>query len=145
LPLPSNQPPVPIHQTYSTADPSSIQTHTVAQVDESYGTDGYDYGEYGDDEMYDGTLMDNNAAVDNNKGTVNPREVESFIVHERGNYICSLCGKHFVQNKSNCKRHILIVHCESGPAVCPECNRVYRTDQSMKAHMRHSHGICQTK
>ena len=68
LPLPSNQPPVPIHQTYSTADPSSIQTHTVAQVDESYGTDGYDYGEYGDDEMYDGTLMDNNAAVDNNKG-----------------------------------------------------------------------------
>jgi len=104
LPLPSNPPPVPMQQTYSAADPSSIQTHTVAQVDESYGTDGYDYGEYGDDEMYDGTLMDNNVAVDSNKG------IESMIdLLGPSEFKCLVCGVLF-KKRFNCIRHVKTIH-----------------------------------
>jgi len=149
-PLPTpHQPMAAMSQVYQPqTDPTTHtmhQTNTVAQIDESYGEDGYDYGGYGEEDPYEGAMMDTSAGGDQNKGGLNPADVESFIIFEGGNYCCVLCGKHFVQNKSNCKRHILIVHCESGPATCPQCHKIYRTDQSMKAHMRQTHGICQTK
>jgi len=145
LPTPP-QPMAAMSQVYQQQpDHSMHQTNTVAQIDDSYGDDGYDYGGYGEEDPYEGAMMESGAGGDQNKEVVNPADVESFIIFEGGNYCCALCGKHFVQNKSNCKRHILIVHCESGPVTCPQCLRSYRTDQSMKAHMRQAHGICQTK
>jgi len=133
---PSNQPPVPIHQTYSTADPSSIQTHTVAQVDESYGTDGYDYGEYGDDEMYDGTLMDNNAAVDNNKGYIDLDSMVSEI--GKGNFSCTQCGKSS-NSRKDLKRHITSKHIVCPPVRCPFCMKEYKNQPCLQAHISQSH------
>jgi len=151
-PLTPSQPLATMPQTYQPqptmpAHTTIHQGNTVAQMEESYGDDGYDYGGYEGEEGYEGGMMESGGAVgDQNKEIyVNPAQVESFIRFEEGSYFCSLCGKQFVQNKSNCKRHILIVHCEAGAATCPLCYKLYRTDQSMKAHMRQTHGICQTK
>eukprot|EP00092_Neocalanus_flemingeri_P036356 GFUD01039579.1.p1 GENE.GFUD01039579.1~~GFUD01039579.1.p1 ORF type:complete len:351 (-),score=74.05 GFUD01039579.1:311-1363(-) len=143
MPQPAYQPTIPSHtNTYqgNTGPQTTYQENTVAQMDESYGDDGYDYGGYEGEEGYEGG-MDNSGAE--NKGLyVNPAQVEDYIRFEAGTYYCTLCVKEFPQHKSNCKRHILLVHCEQPSfARCPQCNKTYRTEQSMKSHMRQTHGI----
>jgi len=129
---------IPQQQTYQPT--TTYQDNTVAQMDESYGDDGYDYGGY-EGEEYEGD--NGGAGGDQNKGLyVIPEQVEEYIRFEGGTFYCTLCSKSFPQHKSNCKRHILLVHSEpASVARCPQCNKTYRTEQSMKSHMRQTHGI----
>merc|ERR1711909_74841 len=81
------------------------QTNTVAQIDESYGEDGYDYGGYGEEDPYEGAMMDTSAGGDQNKG-FNISEVVEDLVNK---FVCTLCGVEF-KDKSNCRRHVKSVH-----------------------------------
>jgi hypothetical protein len=76
-PLPPAQPLATMPQTYQptmpTAHTNTIhQSNTVAQMDESYGDDGYDYGVYeGEEDGYEGAMMDASAGGgDQNKGRI---------------------------------------------------------------------------
>ena len=50
-------------------DHSMYQTNTVAQIDDSYGEDGYDYGWYGKEDPLEGAMMECGAGGDKNKGS----------------------------------------------------------------------------
>ena len=77
---------------------------------------------------------------------VNPAQVEEYIRFQEGSFICTICGKDFPQHKSNCKRHIILVHANPAEETkCPICHKTYRTEQSMKSHMRQTHGIYANK
>jgi len=138
-PLVTQQP----QEMYQPTHSSAYQDNTVAQLEESYGDDGYDYGGYEGDE-YGGA-----AGTDyQGKGhfNVSPSRVDEFIRLQDGNYNCTICGKDFPQHKSNCKRHIILVHTDQADeTTCPVCNKTYKTEQSMKSHMRQSHGIYRHK
>ena len=74
-PLPTpHQPMAAMSQVYQPqTDPTTHtmhQTNTVAQIDESYGEDGYDYGGYGEEDPYEGAMMDTSAGGDQNKGRI---------------------------------------------------------------------------
>jgi len=148
-PLPAN--PEPISQPlvtrssedmYQSSLSTPYQDNTVAQLEESYGDDEYDYGGYGEEE-YGGA-----AGTDQNKGlfNVSSSRVEECIRFQDGSYVCTICGKEFPQHKANCKRHIILVHTDQADETrCPVCNKTYKTEQSMKSHMRQSHGIYRHK
>ena len=72
---------------------------------------------------------------------ISPEQVELYMSNVGGIFTCELCGKRFPQNKSNCKRHILFLHTATSQADCPQCGKTYRTEQSMKSHMRQTHGV----
>jgi len=147
LPEP-NPPPQPLvtqqsQDMYQPTHTSAYQENTVAQLEESYGDDGYDYGGYEGDEYAGGAGIDNHGKGNFN---VSPSQVDEFIRFQDGNYICTICGKDFPQHKSNCKRHIILVHTDQADETsCPVCNKTYKTEQSMKSHMRQSHGIYRHK
>lgn len=74
--------------------------------------------------------------------SISPEQVDLYMRIEEDNiFICNLCEKRFPQNKSNCKRHVLLVHSEASSANCTLCGKTYRTEQSMKSHMRQTHGV----
>jgi len=151
-PIPVAEEPLPPPQPLVTQQPQNLyqpihttgyQDNTVAQVEETYGDDGYDYGGY-EGEEYEG--VDNSGAgADQSKGLyVNPAEVEGYIQKMdggRASCVCTLCGKDFIQ-KSDAKRHVIAKHSGIKQHIpCTMCGKTYRTEQSMKSHMRQTHGI----
>merc|ERR1712050_116860 len=91
LPTPP-QPMAAMSQVYQQQpDHSMHQTNTVAQIDDSYGDDGYDYGGYGEEDPYEGAMMESGAGGDQNKGP------SDYILESPAGkeFICQKCGKVF--------------------------------------------------
>jgi len=138
-PLPTpHQPMAAMSQVYQPqTDPTTHtmhQTNTVAQIDESYGEDGYDYGGYGEEDPYEGAMMDTSAGGDQNKDA--SQLVEAVYDNYQPNvekYRCTQCGKVF-SDKSNCRRHVKLVHFgEKEPQDhCPQCHKLM-----LKKHINH--------
>jgi len=129
----------PPHHSYG---PAQGQEGALAHMEEGAAyDDGYDYGGYEEEEGYEGGLV--GPGGEQNKGlhVISPEQVELYMSNAEGIFTCRLCGKQFPQNKSNCKRHILFVHTATSQAECLHCGKTYRTEQSMKSHMRQTHGV----
>jgi len=115
----------------------SHQGSTVAQVDDSYVEDGYDYGEYEGEEgaVVEYSSYQNTAAFIQGASQLCQK-------HDEKNYECLSCGKMF-SDQSNCKRHIRIKHLgEEKNATCPNCEKqVLKTDikRHMKKHCANKH------
>ena len=57
---------------------------------------------------------------------------------ESGNVRCTLCGK-ITNDRRNMRRHIE-THMEGLSYVCPSCNKVFRSNNSLQTHKRRFHG-----
>jgi len=137
-PIPPPQPLATMPQAYQPQPTHTQPIHqgnTVAQMDESYGDDGYDYGGYEGEEGYEGAMMDNSGAGgDQNKG---PSDLILENVSGK-EFICQECGKIF-NDRSNCRRHIKAVHLTEIPEKCPICGNVLKNKNSLSCHIRMYH------
>jgi len=116
------------------------QSGQLQQVDDGMGYDeeGYeDYGQYGAEGGYEGTLVD----ADGNKGG---GQEEAYLERVGENlFLCTLCQKQ-VPRKDNAKRHVRLKHlADHGPKrwTCEVCERNYKTNLSLDDHRRQAHGL----
>jgi len=108
-PIPPPQPLATMPQAYQPQPTHTQPIHqgnTVAQMDESYGDDGYDYGGYEGEEGYEGAMMDNSGAGgDQNKGSY-----DTMIgLLGPSQFSCLMCGLEF-KKRFNCMRHVKTIH-----------------------------------
>jgi len=158
-PLPTpHQPMAAMSQVYQPqTDPTTHtmhQTNTVAQIDESYGEDGYDYGGYGEEDPYEGAMMDTSAGGDQNKGSTfftNMEEMDNFIDENISSgtptgWVCCLCGRSAV-NRLDIKRHIESKHCGTPGFSCDVTGceaQLHKTRHSLATHKRLKHNITES-
>jgi len=149
-PLPTtHQPMAAMSQVYQPqTDPTTHtmhQTNTVAQIDESYGEDGYDYGGYGEEDPYEGAMMDTSAGGDQNKDigdlVVSLPATSVYPPVER--FQCSVCAKIFT-DKSNCRRHIKSTHFEEAQVTCSGCGKVFKNKRYARDHYTRCTGLIST-
>jgi len=141
LPTPP-QPMAAMSQVYQQQpDHSMHQTNTVAQIDDSYGDDGYDYGGYGEEDPYEGAMMESGAGGDQNKGFV----AEDYIEAKGdGKAQCCICWKEFIQ-KSDAKRHIMAKHSGLQQQIsCNLCGKAFKNKPSLGTHLRTVHNVYKT-
>lgn len=50
-------------------------------------------------------------------------------------YRCSLCGK-FAVNKSNMRKHMLVMHVRPTHQPCPYCTKVFRNKYYLNYHVK---------
>jgi len=116
----------------------SHQGSTVAQVDDSYVEDGYDYGEYEGEE----------GAVVEYSSYQNTGSLETSLSYdglncmiqeiEKGIFSCTECGKNS-RNKKDLKRHIASKHMEGDPVRCELCGKQYKHKPSLQVHISQKH------
>jgi len=116
----------------------------LQQVDDGMGYDeeGYeDYGQYGADGGYEGTLVD----ADGNKGLVVscPEDLKSYIVTGDGGVsLCGICHAFSHKSKYDVQNHIESRHFpNSFVYTCPTCQKNVST---RKALVRHSASCSKT-
>jgi len=115
----------------------------VASMVENYGEeDDYEYGGYSD---RGGEYEDYNGYVSGglDSGGIN-QESEGLIQHANGQYECTICGRGFPL-KITCRRHVQNVHSDNQRVLCHVCNKHMKNTDTLKAHLRTSHGIYQGK
>ncbi|XP_023339235.1 protein tramtrack, beta isoform isoform X13 [Eurytemora carolleeae] len=124
--------------------PSSNQQSLALTEEDDYGQDeSYDdYGQYGDG-SYDGQMMDPSMAggADGNKELdLDVEELDALIAanmyrDEVQGWICKFCGKSSKKN-SHIIAHIEAKHCRTRGFVCPTCDKVVKTRESLRHHTR---------
>jgi len=102
----------------------------VTNMEESFGDDGYDYGEYEGDgqDGYEGIGMDG-SIVDHNKDVVDTYAERI----ENGKYCCKLC-EFQARDKYNIRLHIERKHGLSSGYQCPFCKKCVKTKQDLSQH-----------
>jgi len=111
----------------------------LQQVDDGMGYDeeGYeDYGQYGADGGYEGTLVD----ADGNKGgsldLQSPEDFKKYIVRTDRGQTCSICHNFSHSSKSNVRKHIESRHFPNSFSYsCPNCATVVGTQMALDKHM----------
>jgi len=134
-PLVTQQP----QEMYQPTHSSAYQDNTVAQLEESYGDDGYDYGGYEGDEYggaagtdYQGKGFYSGAGADFHL-------LESMItVLENGLYVCTQCGKE-QKNKKDLKRHVARKHIQGPIVSCQFCEKEFKNQPSLQVHISQHH------
>jgi len=123
--------------------PTMVQGNTVAQVEESYGEDGYDYGGYEEEGGgYEVGMMDQSiGGPDHNKVISDVDDVDSFIqssssLLESGEWLCCLCQK-VVRNKGNLVQHIEVNHlARVARYPCTLCGDKFVTRRKLARHRK---------
>jgi len=124
------------HTTTSYQDNTHTTTsyNTVAQMEESYGDDGYDYGGY-EGEEYEGAT-----GSDQSK---DPSELLEVILDNSTNpcmekFRCVSCWKIF-SDKSNCRKHIKVLHfgVKERQDACPHCKKLM-LKKHISTHVKNS-------
>jgi len=109
----------------------------LQQVDDGMGYDeeGYeDYGQYGAEGGYEGTLVD----ADGNKGA--DKQLYDYIVKDGpGSHSCSLCGK-TSSDRSNLRKHVENIHFPGAFSyTCKYCNETQPTRNLLNLHISKLH------
>jgi len=112
----------------------------LQQVDDGMGYDeeGYeDYGQYGADGGYEGTLVD----ADGNKGShlgvlQSPEDFNQYVVAGERGPTCGICSAFSHHSKTNVKRHIESRHFpDSFLYSCPSCGVAKNTKTALDLHL----------
>jgi len=114
----------------------------LQQVDDGMGYDeeGYeDYGQYGAEGGYEGTLVD----ADGNKGGLSVEQEEYLQALPDNTFLCLFCQKQ-IPRKDNARRHVKLKHLdlEKGQStVCEICYKPFKNNLNLDDHKRRFHGI----
>jgi len=112
----------------------------LQQVDDGMGYDeeGYeDYGQYGAEGGYEGTLVD----ADGNKGSQlgvlqSPEDFNQYVVTGERGPTCGICRAFSHHSKTNVKRHIESKHFpDSFLYSCPSCGVAKNTKTALDLHL----------
>jgi len=112
----------------------------LQQVDDGMGYDeeGYeDYGQYGAEGGYEGTLVD----ADGNKGSQlgvlqSPEDFNQYVVTGERGPTCGICRAFSHHSKTNVKRHIESKHFpDSFLYSCPSCGMAKNTKTALDLHL----------
>jgi len=108
----------------------------LQQVDDGMGYDeeGYeDYGQYGAEGGYEGTLVD----ADGNKGVVqSPEDLKQYIVMGERGPSCGFCHTFSHHSKTNVLRHIESKHFPNAFLYqCTSCGVAKQTKTALERHM----------
>jgi len=113
------------------------QSGQLQQVDDGMGYDeeGYeDYGQYGAEGGYEGTLVD----ADGNKGKITkPEDFDKYIIPNQtaGGHSCSLCLQFTHVAKSNVRNHIESRHFPNSFVYnCEHCGHNLGTKKALQRH-----------
>jgi len=113
----------------------------LQQVDDGMGYDeeGYeDYGQYGADGGYEGTLVD----ADGNKGALSsPEELKSYISKDElsGQHTCVICN-YANRNAGNVRNHVESRHFPNMfEYTCKICGDLFGTKTQLNNHLARSH------
>jgi len=128
--------PQPMYQDQGMQD----QGHGTVALDDTYGDESYDYGQYGEGAYDDGSgMIDPNTGmplaggVDGNKG---PSDL--ILEIDGTTFSCRACGKSF-KDKSNCRRHVKSTHFPEVAETCEICHKIFKNKNSLKCHIRAVH------
>jgi len=115
------------------------QSGQLQQVDDGMGYDeeGYeDYGQYGAEGGYEGTLVD----ADGNKGEITkPEDFNMYVRRDEttGKPSCSVCQKFSNHSMSNVRNHIESRHFPNTFSfTCRECPALFGTFNALNMHQR---------
>jgi len=143
--------PVEQHVYHHNQEQDMVEEHgqgTVA-LDESYGDESYDYGQYGEGYDDGSGMMDNSGMVmggtDGNKGQSEILQQLDEIINtkcfkEGGINTCSDCG-YTTKHMTNMKSHIETNHMAhiQIKIPCLYCTNVCSTRSAMRMHMKRQH------
>jgi len=127
----------PSNQSVTDEFSAAHQANSVAQIDDNYVEESYEFEfcDYG--ENYEGSLVEEDTG-DQNEGYV---DIDSMILKfAKGDYSCRQCGK-ILKSKKDLKRHIISKHIESAPVKCPHCDRDYKNGPSLQNHISKNHRL----
>jgi len=117
------------------------QSGQLQQVDDGMGYDeeGYeDYGQYGAEGGYEGTLVD----ADGNKGALSsPEELKSYISKDElsGQHTCVICN-YANRNAGNVRNHVESRHFPNMfEYTCKICGDLFGTKTQLNNHLARSH------
>jgi len=134
-PLVTQQP----QEMYQPTHSSAYQDNTVAQLEESYGDDGYDYGGYEGDEYAGAAGTDYQGKGFYSGAGADFHLLESMItVLENGLYVCTQCGKE-QKNKKDLKRHVARKHIQGPIVSCQFCEKEFKNQPSLQVHISQHH------
>jgi len=141
--------PVEQHVYHHNQEQDMVEEHgqgTVA-LDESYGDESYDYGQYGEGYDDGSGMMDNSGMVmggtDGNKDLRSEEDIDEqiqsrIIVLGRSEFQCAECGQ-LASLKPNMWKHIEAKHMAPQPAPCLYCNKMCPSKNALASHVSRYH------
>jgi len=138
--------PQPMYQDQGMQD----QGHGTVALDDTYGDESYDYGQYGEGAYDDGSgMIDPNTGMplaggaDGNKGLAHSQVAGKIYeaLDEAGNKVwqCSVC-EFARRKKSVVVNHVEYKHLDS-KVICEVCQLTFSHLQSLKKHIRTQHEV----
>jgi len=132
--------PQPMYQDQGIQD----QGHGTVALDDTYGDESYDYGQYGEGAYDDGSgMIDPNTGMplaggaDGNKDNLEAEIRSKMICLGGGQWQCADCS--LVTKSTNLFNHIEGKHVNSGGHHCKLCGKFCRTLNGLIAHNHRSH------
>jgi len=126
------------------AAPAPMEQNTVA-LDESYGDESYDYGQYGDAGYDDGSgMIDPNTGMPMQGGADGNKDPADLVWSKieslpDGSYQCQECP-HLNRNKRAMFEHVESKHVQSDGYHCPVCEKSCRSLNALRSHTVRYHG-----
>jgi len=135
--------PQPMYQDQGMQD----QGHGTVALDDTYGDESYDYGQYGEGAYDDGSgMIDPNTGmplaggVDGNKDEEDAidKAVVSQMQKNEGGWQCLTCGW-ATKLRARCWEHVEAKHVETNGYSCPFCDKFCPSKNSLKFHKSKYH------
>jgi len=137
-----------LYQQHHTQEEDMVgeQGHgTAVALDENYGDESYDYGQYGEGYDDGSGMVDHSGMVlggpDGNKGSVTFEELDVMIqlktVRIGKDFKCTDCD-YETKMKCNLEKHIEAKHISPGVA-CQFCNKICPTRHALRMHLSRNH------
>jgi len=133
--------PQPMYQDQGMQD----QGHGTVALDDTYGDESYDYGQYGEGAYDDGSgMIDPNTGMplaggaDGNKGFIDEEIKSRILTIGKSEFQCTDCG-HATTKKTNLLRHIESKHMILEAIACKFCAKMCPSKNALSSHVSRYH------